>query len=368
MWSAGKLNLPVIQDAYNCSVSYLRQRKEGSETAAGVSMDLQTGFVGNPPLQNWYHTHSNTLVKLTVDELFEKIKVRFLGDNWAEEFASLIGTTKQGSERFREYGESAQADNAYLLNNAAQLSTATLIDCLKSNMAPYLIEKLRENTTRSKEIASLGNKLCKEKATGDESLDMWIGLVNDLDEEVRSHFKNYEFFSASSVKRSASTAGIGKGSTTSAATTFPFAHESTAFSVAAAPTNNPRWAPGNAPSGNTGTSTSTGTWSQGGSAWVPGGSSSSYSSNASTNPNTIDIGRYPKRISEDERAWILFTGGCLHCRCPWQCHWSRAKGQPQICPACPATNYEEWDVDFIRKWIERYPNGYDTTVGRAGRP
>ncbi|KAL0563219.1 hypothetical protein V5O48_018855, partial [Marasmius crinis-equi] len=346
VWSAGKIDLNVLILAQRHTVSYLHTKGKEAEKAKGAAIDIQTGFDANVEFSNWYQTNAATLNELDLDGFFVKAKERFLPHRWATQWASDIANTAQGEKTFKVWAEGALLKNNCLAKCAEQLSIATLIDRLTANASGWLKEALLDESEDSVAARALAVALCKGTAdpTKGETFDAWISLVDKVERAYTAQFQTLQLMLS---KRSASEAGIGKPSTT--------------IPVAAAPsayTAPPSYS--SAPARSRNTNISTNTWGSSGDIW------GAPASGAST-PSFI-ASPYPDKLSDLEKVLLKVVAGCFTCRSPWQSHRSTRKGEQPLCTPCPRAGYVVRDITFIRNWIEKYPNGFNTAGGRGGAP
>ncbi|KAK0483945.1 hypothetical protein IW261DRAFT_1561727 [Armillaria novae-zelandiae] len=64
----------------------------------------------------------------------------------------------------------------------------------------------------------------------------------------------------------------------------------------------------------------------------------------------------PARYNDDEK-WLMFflAHFCINCLTPFQNH----RKSDNVCDPCPAANYEIRDINFINRWVQAHPNGFE---------
>ncbi|KAK0228978.1 hypothetical protein IW262DRAFT_1293657 [Armillaria fumosa] len=298
---------------------------------------LAPGFCDNARLDDFYYQNSDCYNKYTPTEFRTAARKRFFSTTWYLDVRRKLDSLQQGDGSFADFHDAVLTQNRYLEGNPEHIKDALLVSTLKKGMHVDLSERCSEPDT---EIAKMFSAIANGTADSskDETVAHWVKLVEVEDEKLRrERIRN---------QRDARNAVNDLGLKRMHNNAFQ-SNATVAAPVHSLPASIPSYlGPNNYanPSANVG-------------ALRPANQYASLGpSNQFGSRSYIQNSHLAPRYNENER-WIMFflAHFCINCRLPFQNH----RKNDNVCDPCLAANYEIRDVNFINRWVQAHPNGFE---------
>ncbi|KAK1215938.1 hypothetical protein PQX77_021434 [Marasmius sp. AFHP31] len=353
--SRGSLSIMNLHKLAQYSRNWSRTRKDavkddnGNISTIGFTIDCYTGWSDNDTLLNWYLSDPTLFHTLDIDNFFDRSRRRFLGERWDYEHANCISIAKQRNEEsFRDHAECVCANNRMLEKQSSHLSDGMVVHRLRSSMADPLKNDLDQKDKDAIAIGELGDKIMNGSASATvrsvwpngETLASWIDAVSDRDVDCRARYTELLQIMENNprgMKRSVNDANLHRP-------------------VAAAPS----WKPNPPNSFNCASNSNPPNASQSFAPHAPVYLSFHPGNNNTSHPTACTFTTQSpyalKMVDQERELWNLVVGFICCCH-PFQMH----RSNEHVCEPCPGLNYEQRDINWLFRWMQQHPKGFNSS-------
>ncbi|KAK0234272.1 hypothetical protein IW262DRAFT_142773 [Armillaria fumosa] len=298
---------------------------------------LAPGFCDNARLDDFYYQNSDCYNKYTPTEFRTAARKRFFSTTWYLDVRRKLDSLQQGDGSFADFHDAVLTQNRYLEGNPEHIKDALLVSTLKKGMHVDLSERCSEPDT---EIAKMFSAIANGTADSskDETVAHWVKLVEVEDEKLRRERIRNQRDARNAVNDLGLKRMHNNAFQSNAAVAAPVHSLPASIPSYLGPNNYAN------PSANVG-------------ALRPANQYASLGpSNQFGSRSYIQNSHLAPRYNENER-WIMFflAHFCINCRLPFQNH----RKNDNVCDPCLAANYEIRDVNFINRWVQAHPNGFE---------